>query len=46
METVFTPFDKHESKHPDKAVSTSKPPKKLKDLYNNAKILFDYSKST
>ena len=43
LETIFTPMDMHESSTPDKAVSTLKPPKKLKELYANAKILFDYS---
>lgn len=42
LETVFTPISAHEGSVPDKAVSTTKPPAKLKDLYSNAKILFDY----
>ena len=42
LETIFTPMSEHESATPDKAVSTNKPPQKLKDLYANAKILFDY----
>lgn len=46
LETVFTPYSEHESETPDKAVSTSKPPTKLKELYEKAKILFDYSESS
>lgn len=42
LETMFTPISQHESSTPDKAVSLSEPPAKLKELYNNAKILFDY----
>lgn len=42
METIFTPMSEHKSSTPDKAVSTIKPPAKLKELYEKAKILFDY----
>lgn len=42
LETIFTPNSEHESATPDRAVSTNKPPAKLKELYANAKILFDY----
>jgi inositol hexakisphosphate/diphosphoinositol-pentakisphosphate kinase len=42
METIFTPMSEHQSSTPDKAVSTLKPPAPLKELYEKAKILFDY----
>lgn len=42
METIFTPMSEHQSSTPDKAVSTAKPPARLKELYEKAKILFDY----
>lgn len=35
-------MSEHKSSTPDKAVSTAKPPAKLKELYEKAKILFDY----
>lgn len=40
LETIFTPQGEQQGASSDQA---SKPPQKLKELYEKAKILFDYS---